>query len=71
MHPGTVCIRDLKMCCSQELPKDDPRIIAWEQFKSTPEYENANKWAKSGPQYVEGSMWATFLAGYTAAKPHE
>ncbi len=48
------------------LPRDDPRIIAWEKYKKTTEYANARRWA-TNPKHVDGSHWAAFLEGYTAA----
>ena len=59
------------MCCSQELPKGDPRIIAWEKFKQSREYTNAHRWIPIGGQYIDGALWAAFLTGYEVAKLSE
>jgi hypothetical protein len=45
------------------LAKDDPRLIAWEAYKATPEYQNTRNWALH-EQHVDGSLWAAFLAGF-------
>lgn len=44
------------------LPKDDPRLIAWEKYKQTDEFKNTIRWA--GVINV-GSLWAAFLVGWT------
>ena len=48
------------------VPKTDPLMVAWEQFKQTEEYTNAKKWA-AHPEYLEGSLWAMFDNGFRAA----
>lgn len=61
---------------------DDPRMIAWKAYVSTPEYANSRKWAlavnyedgrairpEMHEQNVEGSLWAAFIAGFEAALP--
>lgn len=48
------------------LPKNDPLILSWEDYKKTAEFENTKHWA-SKPEHVDGSLWAAFMAGYTAA----
>ena len=55
---------------------DDPRKIAWDAYKATPEYANSRKWALHGvpndenrwlhESYVDGSLWAAFIAGFHA-----
>jgi hypothetical protein len=47
-------------------PKDDPLMIAWMQFQSTGDYENAKQWAAK-PEHLQGSLWAVFEAGFRAA----
>ena len=49
-----------------QLPKNDPRIIAWEAYKETPEYANNKKWVQHKVG-VDGSLWAAFLVGYDTA----
>jgi hypothetical protein len=43
--------------------KDDPLMIAWEQYKATPEYINTRKWALY-IEHVDGSLWAAFMEGW-------
>jgi hypothetical protein len=47
------------------LPKDDPRIVAWEAYRAGPHYQNTRNWALH-EEHVDGSLWAAFLAGYMA-----
>jgi len=47
------------------LPSDDPRIIAWEAYKKTEDFENAKKWA-AYKEHVDGSLWTLFIAGWRA-----
>lgn len=47
----------------QALDRDDPRVVAWEAFKSTDEYENSVRWARN-PVHIEGALWAAFVAGF-------
>lgn len=47
------------------LPKDHPLMVAWEAFKATEEFENAQRWA-AYRQHVDGALWAAFSAGYKA-----
>lgn len=46
--------------------KNDPLMIAWNNYKLTPEYQNSKKWA-TNPDHVDGSLWAVFEAGFKAA----
>lgn len=64
------------------LPDDHPMMIAWEEYRATPEAKNSDKWARhievsqgealqgqiivSHP-HTTGSLWAAFVAGYEAA----
>lgn len=49
------------------LAQDDPRWIAWQEYKATPDYENARKWALH-EAHVDGSLWDAFIAGFHAAQ---
>lgn len=49
------------------LPKDDPMLIAWEEYKATEDYANTKKWAADSGQ-VDGSLWTVFMQGYIASK---
>jgi hypothetical protein len=46
--------------------KTDPMMVAWELFAASAEYANAKSWA-ANPQHLEGSLWALFVAGFSAA----
>lgn len=48
------------------VPADDPLMVAWEAYKSTPEYENTRKWALV-ERHVDGSLWAAFEAGFRSS----
>ena len=50
----------------QQLSANDSRRIAWERWKQHPDYAPAARWARD-PLSVDGSMWRSFLEGYTAA----
>lgn len=54
---------------------DEPVMIAWKAYQATPEFVNTMKWARtlrlegrelSNP-YLDGSVWAVFVAGFLAA----
>jgi hypothetical protein len=47
--------------------QDHPLMRAWNAHKATPEYANSVSWAQHA-EHVEGSMWALFMAGWTAAQ---
>lgn len=51
----------------QALPKDDPRIVAWQAYRLTEDYENTRRWALQ-EAHVDGSLWAAFIVGYTATR---
>lgn len=51
------------MPIEHQLSKDNPIMIAWENYKNTPEYENTKHWA-TNQKHTEGSLWAAFLAGF-------
>lgn len=57
------------------VPDDHPMMIAWKAHQATDEYANSYKWvttdknyptAETYRQYVEGSLWAMFTAGFKA-----
>lgn len=50
---------------SSRLPDDHPKMIAWEAFKASEDFTNA-KMGIAHPQYVDGSLWAVFDAGWQA-----
>lgn len=56
------------MADETKLRGDDPRIVAWEAFKASEGFANTRRWALH-EEYVEGSLWAAFLAG-TAMTAH-
>lgn len=41
----------------------EPVMVAWNQHKGTDEYANTLNWAGKSN---EGSLWATFLAGFNS-----
>jgi hypothetical protein len=49
-----------------EMPLTHPLRAAWEQYKLTDEFNNTRKWAAE-PMHLEGSLWAVWLAAFTAA----
>lgn len=49
------------------VPKDHPLMKAWEEYIACEEFANSQSWAKKGPEYVEGSLWAAFARGFNAA----
>ena len=55
-----------------EVPLTHPMRAAWEKYKETDEYANSRKWAlhpeAADRQYVDGSMWAAFCAGWHTAQ---
>lgn len=48
------------------VPADAPLMIAWKAYRGTPEYANTKQWA-AHEEHVEGSLWAAFVAGFTAS----
>lgn len=61
--------------------EDEPLMIAWKAYQATPEFSNTKQWAetmqltiRTGPEikidhpHLQGSLWACFVAGYTAGK---
>jgi hypothetical protein len=49
------------------VPKDDPLLKAWGQYKTTEDYANTRNWALHEP-HVDGSLWAAFSHGWLLAK---
>lgn len=52
------------------VPDNHALMIAWKNWTSqNPDegYANAHKWAATDDQYIEGSLWAAFTAGFTLA----
>ena len=49
-----------------QIHKAHPMKAAWDQYKATDSYLNTKKWA-SFKEHTEGSLWASFSAGYDAA----
>lgn len=48
-----------------QLPKDDPRGVAFAKYKETYDYANIKRWA-ANPAHTEVSLWAAFVAGMDA-----
>lgn len=48
----------------QPLKPNDPRLLAWEEYKKSDEYKNSRSWALH-EEYVDGSMWAAFVKGWS------
>jgi hypothetical protein len=55
------------MSDSRKLPDDDPRIVAWNEYRATQDYANTRNWALH-KEHVDGSLWAAFLAGHALAQ---
>lgn len=55
------------MSTSAQVPQDHPLMRAWNAHKATPEYANSKSWAQHA-DHVDGSLWALFVAGWTAAQ---
>lgn len=45
------------------VPKSDPIMIAWAEYKLTDEYANSFKWAEY-KEHRDGSMWAAYIQGF-------
>ena len=45
--------------------KNSPLVRAWEKYKSTDEYSNTRRALQE--KHVDGSLWAAFSEGFTAA----
>lgn len=70
------------MTAMQRLPEDDPIMVAWRAYNETDEAKNSRRWAQrmnfeqdtSGDiakithPHLDGSLWAVFLAGFSAGK---
>lgn len=55
------------MSLMAQVPTDHPLILAWNAHKATAEYENSKRWAQHA-EHLEGSLWALFMAGWSAAQ---
>lgn len=53
------------MCVSQQLPDNDPRVLAFDCYKESDEYQRIVSWLKEG-NYA-GELWAVFLSGWHCA----
>jgi hypothetical protein len=49
------------------VPEDHPLMVAWNEYKKTADFANTMKWAKTNPEYVDGSLWGAFMAGFNLA----
>ncbi len=49
-----------------QVSSDDPRMVAWNKYKESDAYANTRRWA-SKEEAVDGSLWASFIAGFEAA----
>lgn len=54
------------MTTMSKVPDDHPLMIAWNEYKAGPDFENTKQWA-TAPKYTEGSLWAAFMAGWYKA----
>lgn len=52
---------------TRQVRDDEPLMVAWKRYAATSDFANTAKWAAAGAKYVDGSLWAAFLAGYVAA----
>jgi hypothetical protein len=53
------------MSAMTPISKDAPVMKAWNAHKNSDDFANSKKWAVY-PEHVDGSLWATFYAGYFA-----
>lgn len=49
-----------------QVPDDAPVMKAWNTYTATDNYANTRMWA-AHDAHVDGSLWAAFLQGWTAA----
>lgn len=54
------------MTTMTKVPDDHPLMIAWNEYKAGPDFENTKQWA-TAPKHTEGSLWAAFMAGWYKA----
>lgn len=52
----------------QALPEDHPLMQAWRAYTQTDSFKNTRYWATKADEYVDGSLWAAFMAGWEMAK---
>ena len=54
-----------------QVPLTHPMRAAWENYKTTDNYANSRRWAThpdaAERKYVDGSLWAAFVAGWESA----
>ena len=50
----------------QALPHDDPMLLAWENWQTTPEFSNAKDWIVRGRNHIDGAIWRAFMEGWLA-----
>lgn len=53
------------------VPEDHPLMQAWKAHQASDEFRNSKQWVVVGSQtnhdeYVMGSLWALFVAGWQA-----
>jgi hypothetical protein len=55
-----------------KIPDDHPMMVAWNAYMESEEFANSKRWAIN-PDHTEGSLWASFMAGFNAAhgKAHD
>lgn len=58
--------RENKMSAQSPVRADHPMMVAWNEFKATEEFANAERWAHS-PEHLDGSLWAVFIKGWYKA----
>lgn len=47
------------------IAKDDPRWVAWNRYKASPEFANTRRWPVTDPEtYIDGALWAAFIEGW-------
>lgn len=49
------------------MSREDPIMIAWEEYKRSEAYDNTRKWALD-KNHVDGSLWAAFLVGVSVGR---
>lgn len=54
-----------------KVPDDHPLMVAWNAYRASDEGVNSDKWARTAPDeglpYLEGALWAAFMAGFKTA----
>jgi hypothetical protein len=57
------------MTVMAQVPDKHPLKQAWDAYQNTDDFANTKKWARD-PEHLQGSLWAIFLMGWTAAIAH-